>query len=241
MAVINLLETINTHMKKRLALFEIDKFDVELVYQIISASKEHIRDDIHAKKEDIEALKKDVIQFVSNDSNHSNHSVEEGEMRVAKLTKHIIAAIHRLVHVDHIEMSRINVFAASSCKNDEEDVEIVADEVVDEEDDIFEREVGGVISKDNKNLYEEDEDIQNVVFGDRVDDRAIHEVDQEEEDGLNDDSLPQKHKSGIISNIFKDLAAKKKTVNDIAGGDESDDESDDEGYDFDEVFDDDEL
>jgi hypothetical protein len=193
------------------------------------------------RREDVDALKKDVSRFVSNDE-----SVDEKEMRVVKLTKHILAAIDRLSHIDHIEMSRINVFASSSCKkdvdddvDDVEDVEDVEDDKDEdaELDDIFDREnvdEDNEKVEDNENVY--DEDREKVADG-----RSMREIDPnvDTEVVLTKESLPLKHKSGIISNIFKDIAA-KKTVNDIGGGDDSDDESEGEGYDFDEVFDDDE-
>lgn len=235
MAVLNLLETINSHMTKRLASFEIDKFDVELVYQIISASKEHLREESVGNRtfgnrsfggtgagannrefgqQDVDAIKKYVSRFVS------NVSVEEKEMRETKLTKYITAAAHQL---SRVEMSRINMFASSSCKKDDEDVLDVVDvdevdEVEDDLEDALER--GGDGDGDggeekalgdggmfSEYLYRQDEDIRNIVFKKNVDDNdGVRENDRESDDENGESD----------------------------GDNESDNESD-EGYDIDDV------
>ena len=266
MAVINLLETINSHMTKRVASFEIDKFDVDLVYQIISVSKDHLPhdqpkvfgnrsfggtgagagargaawledagagaflEDTGAAMRDSYLIKTYVSRFVD-----ANVSVEEKEMRAAKLAKHIIDATYRM---SRIEMSRINMFASCE-KDDESDDEVDDKDESDNEsdksdsensdlDDFFENEEVGVITNQNENIYGDDEDIRHIAFnGEDVGKRVVREIDPE------DDEEDENGGNG-----------KKKSIHDVGGEsddeDDEDDESDGEGYDYEEIVDDDE-
>jgi hypothetical protein len=150
MAVINLLEIIKNHMTKTLPSFMIDKFEVELVFQIITGSNHSHDRDSDSQDESMEDV--DLSRLIS----HKDKNDPIYLMHLTRLRKNIGTAIDRL---SNVEISRINSFASSKYKEESNEEAKIVEEDEKELDDIFDREVdtgissgdgrGGVVDDDN--------------------------------------------------------------------------------------------
>lgn len=239
MAVINLLETIKNHMTKTSASFALEKEEVELVYQIISASNEKLLDE-EVNTVNVESLKKYVSRLLS-DRDDVTSSIQ-----LSQLTKHIASTIPRLAD---IEISRINVFA-SSCQMDDvkEEVNDDAKEVDEDVEDLYERESENHDDSDDYvDDYVEEEDKK--VKGDDVFQLPVsvmreNDVENDVEDDENEPDQSDGNGKGkkLIRNVMDDIiSSRKRTIHNVGhdiGNYESDSDNESQNDDGDYAYDD---
>lgn len=184
MAIINLLEIIKNHMTKTLPSFMVDKFEVELVCQIIAGSN-HRHDDEDGDDGDVEDI--DLSRVIS----HKDKTDPMYLMHLTSLRKDIGSAVTRLSHVD---ISRINSFASSRYKEDSKDDAKIVEEDEKELDDIFDREAeeGGDVGvrvadedddhEDDKKKGDDDDEEENSEENDEGEGADFDEVFDDDEE-----------------------------------------------------------